>query len=367
MKAFAITNLGLEEYSAQEIKELIKVKTKIEDSVVLFEADEKKLAYLCYKSQSLIKVCSLFEKIKLNNADDLKKIKTDFTKIILKGKTFRVKFARQGSVSLSSQEVEPILGEIIYEQFKGKIKASMDNPDIVVYVYVFNKNAYIGIDYSGFDLSKRDYRVFANPKSYHANINYVLLKISELKEKETMLDPFCLSGETGIEAALYMTKRSPNYFSKKNFAFSKFIKFNFEKADKEIKKTKSRIVLSSPFMSDVKCAQKNAKIASVEKSIEFTRQDVEWLDFKFKRKGCVDKIVSNIPCPSVNMPENQLKKVYEDFFFQVKYLLNKKGKVVVLGKNLNYFKKVAKNVKLKKELRFMNGKDELEIAVFAKS
>ena len=66
------------------------------------------------------------------------------------------------------------------------------------------------------------------------------------------------------------------------------------------------------------------------------------------------------------MPEQQMKKVYDDFFFQVKYLLNKNGKVVVLGKNLDYLKKTAKNVKLKKEIKFMNGQEELEIAVFEK-
>ena len=362
MKAFAITNPGLEVYSAKEIEELLKVKTKTDPSVILFEADEQKLAELCYKSQSLIKLCSLLEQIKLVKISDLK-IKTDFTKIISKNKTYKVKAVCIGS-SISSQELQPILGEIIHEQFKGKIKVSMDNPDYIVYVYVFGSKCYIGIDYCGFDLSKRDYRVFANPRSFHANINYILLKIAELKEKETLLDPFCLSGETGIEAALYLTKRSPNYFGKKNFAFNKFMKFNFDKADKEIKKTKSRIVLSSPAMSDVKCAQKNAKIASVEKSIEFTRQDIEWIDFKFKKKGSIDKIVSNIPCPSANMYENKLKRVYDDLFFQIKELLSKKGKVVLLGKNLIYLKKLAKNVKLTQEIKFKNGQEDLEIAVF---
>lgn len=364
MKAFAITNPGLEEYSASEVQELIKTKARIEPSVILFDCNEDNLAYLCYRSQSLIKVCSLLERLNLNKIDDLK-IKTDFTKVIPKNKTYKVKAIVVNS-SVSSQEIQPVLGEIIYEQFKQKIKADMDSPDYIVYVYVFKNVAYIGIDYCGFDLSKRDYRVFANPKSYHANINYILLRISELKDKETLLDPFCLSGETGIEASLYLTNKSPHYFAKKHFAFSKFLKFNFEKIDKEIKKSKSRIVLSSPSMSDVKCAQKNAKIASVEKEIEFTRQDIEWIDFKFKKKESVDKIVSNIPCPSSNMPENQLKRVYDDFFFQIKELLSKKGRVVVLGKNLSYLKKQAKNVKLKKELKFKNGQEDLEIAVFEK-
>ena len=362
MKAFAITNPGLEEYSAKEIEELIKVKTKTEDSVVLFDADDKKLADLCYKSQSLIKVCSLLENFKLDSINDLK-IKTDFTKIISKDKTFRVKFAKQHS-DLSSQEVEPLLGEIIHNQFKGKIKVSMDNPDYIVYIYAYNDKAYLGIDYSGINLSKRDYRVFANPRSILGNVAFILLKIAELKEKEALLDTFCLSGEIGIEAALFLNKKSPHFFSKQKFAFNRFMKYDFK--DKEIK-SKSRIVLSSPAMSDVRAAQKNAKIAGVEKSIEFTRQDIEWIDFKFKKKESVDKIVTVIQCPSANVPENQLKKVYDDFFFQIKYLLNKKGKVVVLGKNLNFFKRSLKNCKLQKEIYFFNGEEELEVAVLTKN
>lgn len=363
MKAFAITNPGLEEYAAKETEELIHVETKTEKSVVLFEADEQKLAYLCYRSQSLIKVCSLIDSFKINSAKDLKKIRADFTKIIKKGKTFRVKFAKQGKNELLAQEIEPELGSIIIDQFKTAPKVEMENPDYVVYLYVFNNNAYVGIDYSGFDLSKREYRIFANPRSFKGNVAFCLLRIAELKEKEILLDPFCLSGEVGIEAALYLTKRSPHYFSKQKFAFNKFTEFDFEKVDRGIKKINGTIVISSPFMSDVKAAQKNAKIAAVEKEIDFTRQDVEWLDFKLKR-GSVDKVVTMIPCPSAAISEASLKKTYEHFFFQMKEILSKKGKVVVLGKNLDYFKKAAKNVKLKKEISFFNGAEKLEISIF---
>lgn len=364
MKSFAVTNPGLEAYSAKEIEELLKVKTKTEKSVVLFDTSKEKLAYLCYRGQSVIKVCSLLEKIKLKSMSDLEQIKIDFTKIIPKNKTYKVRCISINS-SVLSQEVQPMLGAVIYEQFKGKIKADMENPDYIVYVYLIDNDAYIGIDYSGFDLGKRDYRIFANPKSLHANINYILLRIAEIHEKDTILDPFCLSGEVGIEAALYLTKKSPFYFSKQKFAFNKFLKLNFDKIDKEIKKTKSKIILSSPRMNDVRASEKNSKIAGVEKQINFTRQDIEWLDVKFKKES-VDKVVSIIPCPSSNMAESQLKRVYDDFFYNMKLVLNKKGRIVVLGKDLSCFKKLAKNVKLKKELKFMNGKEEIEIAVFEK-
>jgi 23S rRNA G2445 N2-methylase RlmL len=366
MKAFAITTPGLESYAAQEIEELLKTKTKTEDSVILFDADEQQLAYLSYRAQSLIKVCSLFETFKLDSADDLQKIKTDFTKIIKKGKTFRAKFSRQGDVDLSAQEIEPMLGEQILEQFTEQPKVSMGDPDYIIYLYACNDAAYLGLDYCGFDLGKRDYRVFANPKSLHAHISYLLLRIAEFKENETLLDPFCLSGEVGIEAALLATRRSPYFFAKQKFAFTKFMSFDFEKVDKEMQKSKATIVVSSPHMSDVRAAQKNAKIAGVEKEIDFTRQDIEWLDFKFKEKESVDKIVTTIICPSSTMAESVLKKIYEDFFYQIKYGLSKKGKAVVLGKNLFYFKSLVKDAKVTKSLQCMNGKEQLDIVILEK-
>lgn len=366
MDAFAITNYGLEKKAALEIKELLNVKTKIEDSVVLFEAEEKDLAYLCYRGQSLIKVCSLLEKFEVKEVSDLKKIKVDFTKIIPSNKSFRIKCARQGSVDLLAQEVEIEVAEILGLQFKESPKVSLKDPDYIVYVYIFNETAYLGIDYVGFDLGKRDYRVFANPKSLHSNISYCLLRLAEFSDKKTLVDPFCLSGEVGIEAALFLTHKSPYYFSKNKFAFNKFMKFDFDKVDKEIKEAKGKIVLSSPQMSDVRAAQKNAKIAGVEKSIEFTRQDVEWLDFRLEKES-VDCIVSQIPCPSNNMSERALKRVYDDIYFQIKALLNEKGKAVFLGKSLGYFKDCAKDVKVVEEISFLNGKDDLEIVVFQKA
>ena len=363
MKSFAITSPGLEKYAADEISELIDVKTKTEDSVVLFDCTEEQLAFVCYRSQTIIKAFSFLEKINLDEISDLEKLKTDFSKVIPSGKTFRVKVAKQGGVQFSSQELEPALADVIFSHCKPTV--SLTTPDVIVYLYVYDSSAYVGVDYCGFDVSKRDYRVFTHPRSVHANIAACLLRIAGFDGKMNVLDPFCLSGEVGIEASLYASHKSPHYFSKDKFAFNKLVAFNFDKVDKEIKEPKATIVISSPAMSDVRAAQKNAKIAGVEKYMQFTRQDVEWLDFKFD-KNSVDCIVSFIPCPSAATPERLLKKMYEDFFFNIKEPLAKGGVVVVCGKNLDYFKKLAVNVKLKKEISFMNGKDDLFIAVFEK-
>ena len=62
MRAIAITHKGIEDITALEIKEIIKVNSNIKETVVLFEP--KKIDDLCtlaYKAQSLIKVMYIFD------------------------------------------------------------------------------------------------------------------------------------------------------------------------------------------------------------------------------------------------------------------------------------------------------------------
>ena len=141
MKAFGITNPGLEKFAANEVEKILGVSTTTKRSVVLFEATQEQLAELCYKTQSLIKVCSLLQEFELKNVKDLDKINADFSEI--KG-TFRTKFAKFES-TLSAQEIEPQLGEIVTKDHP-EFKVDLKNPEFIVYLYANKEEAYLGID-----------------------------------------------------------------------------------------------------------------------------------------------------------------------------------------------------------------------------
>ncbi len=351
MKALAITNKGLESISALEIYELIGKKAKIGETVVSFEADENEICRLCYMGRSFVKVIELLKEFDFKTKEDI--IKNSNIKI--DAKTFVVRCQREGSHDFTSQEISEEVGEAIFNS--NKIKVELEDPEKTVYVYVYGDKCYIGIDYAGIDLSKREYKIFSHPASVRGNIAYSLLRIADYSRKNVLLDPFCKSGEICIEAALSSCGLSQNFYSKNKFAFLKFAEFDFEKEDKKAKlDEKVEISCFDTIGANLKAAEKNAKIAGVNKKIRFSRIDTDWLDVKVKEKS-VDCIVTILP----DFKEEKIaEKNYKEFFYQAKYVLKKNGVAVLLCKKPEIVKK-ASDLKLAEEFEVMSGKQKLAV------
>jgi len=369
MKGLAITNKGIEKEAALEIKELIKCKTSIKESVVLFEFSKyEDLFTLCYKGQSFAKVIFLFDFFEFNGKksliENINKIK--ISEWADKKGTFRVSCKRVGSHDFSSQEIEDEIGKLI------DLKCDLINPDVIFYVYIYNNMCYLGIDFSGFDLSKRDYRIFAMPSSLKATIAYALTRISGYKDG-VLLDPFCGSGEIPIEAAMFKSNFPVNYYNKQKFAFLKLKKnkkFNFDKffkaIDSKIKKDKTKINCFDYQQRNVKTAEKNSKIAGVHKLLNFSRQDTEFLELKFKKN--VDVIVTQPPAISKYSNKKDIEKIYNEFFYQAEYILKKNGKIVLISEHPEELKKYAEKYKFKivDERSVFSGKKEFKVLVINK-
>ena len=162
---------------------------------------------------------------------------------------------------------------------------------------------------------------------------FALARLSEYKSSESLLDCFAYSGMIPIEAALYASKFPVNFFNKDKFAFLKMEQFKgfnfknfFSRLDKQFKKYPLRICSVDRSMKYVQYAKKNAKIAGVDKQIMFSRFDLEWLDTKFE-KGSISKIVAKLPLSS----EEIINKAYKEFFYQAEFILDKKGKIIIIA------------------------------------
>ena len=371
MKGLVITNKGIEDIAALEIKELIKAKTFVKETVVIFEFNKyEDLFTLCYKGQSFAKVLNLYDyfefnenqrfsklksKISINKKESLlKKLKKIIKNIkINKKKTFRVSCNRIGEHDFSSQEIENEVGKLI------DLKCDLTNPDIIYYVYIYNNMCYFGVDISGLDLSKRDYKIFSLPNSLKATIAYALVRISGYKEGDVLLDPFCGSGEISIEAARFASNFPTNYYNKNKF------KFKFDKIDKKIKKKiKGKICCFDYQHRNVKAAEKNAKIAGINKLLQFSRTETDFLELKFKDN--VDVIVTQPPALSKYSDIKQIEKQYDEFFYQAEYILKKNGKIVVTsGKTEELVKKAEKyKFKVKEEREVFMGKRGFKVITF---
>ncbi len=199
---------------------------------------------------------------------------------------------------------------------------------------------FLGIDFTGFDASKRDYKIFLTPVSVKGAISYALLCYSGYEKKHVLLDPFVNDGSIAIEAALYSAGKPVHYYKKDKLAFSRLAPFRakgtarfFERIDKKIKKGKLPISGFDAAFQYVDYGKKNAKIAGVEKLIYLSRVESEWLDIKFEKKS-VDRIVTKIPEPSRKLIPRNAQKLHGELFYQAEYILNDNGKIGILCRDL---------------------------------
>jgi len=372
MQALAITSKGIEDITALDIKELTKVDCTIKDSCVLFKPKKlEDLCLLCYKAQSVSRILFLFEHFEFKNKNDLlKKVgieKIKLEKWLDKKNTFRIECERIGKHNFSSQEIEQEIGKLI----PVKNKVELKNPDVVFYVYIFDNNLYFGVDFSGFELSKRQYKVFNHPNDIKASVAYALVRLSGFKSGEVLLDPFCKTGVIPIEATLFASGFPVNYFNKDKLGFLKLKsikKFNFNEVDKKIKKNSKKVSGYEKSSYYIQSAKKNSKIASVNKYIEFSNADIDWIDTHFKEKS-VNRLVTYPPALSKRSNRNDILKLYQELFYQANYCLAKDGKIVVLAKDIGLFKEKAERYKFKviEKRKVWLGEMGMDVAVFGRA
>ncbi|MEA3515094.1 MAG: THUMP domain-containing protein [Nanoarchaeota archaeon] len=380
METIGLTFKGMEDIAAKEILELTGEKAEIKDSFLKFEVSEEEICKICYLSQSFTKIMAVIEKININTFDENKianMIKSCSIKKWLKKED--ISFAARAIIPKDNNEerteIEAMIGENIIANTKENLgftpKVNLNNPDIT-FIGLLDKNTfYLCIDFTGADISKRDYRIFTHPNALKAGVAYAMLKIADIKEDEIIIDPMCGCGTIAIEAAHFLSKKSTHYFTKDKFAFSKFMEFDFEKEDAKIKgKITGKIHAFDNQMRHIKAAEKNAKIAAVNSIINFSRTDIEWLDTKFKEHS-IDKIISFPPQKSKLILDKELEKLFTELFYQAKYTLNAKGKMVLIsteGRINEILEKSAKmhDFKISSKTEIIHGQQKEVIIAFAR-
>ncbi len=352
MKALLITHPGIEDISALEVKELIKKQSKIEKSIVTFETNKyEDLVKIAYKSQSILKILVLLDKIKIKKINDVKKLKINIKDWINKNTEFKIKCKRIGKHDFKSKDIEEEIGDLIIDKYK--LKVNLTDPELILYAYIYEDNLYLGVDITGMDLSKRSYKIFNNPDSLKGIIAYALVRIADYKLGKKFIDPFCGDGTIIIETGLFASNFPVRFYEKEKFLFrmqKPFQNIDFdkllEKIDSEYKKNKLDITGSENLLRYINSCKKNAKIAGISKNIEFRRYDIEWLDTKLA-KDDIDLIVTKIIQPGRSISIKKIEKIYKELFYHAEFILKKTGKIVIISKNKDLIEKKAKEYKLK--------------------
>jgi 23S rRNA G2445 N2-methylase RlmL len=117
-------------------------------------------------------------------------------------------------------------------------------------------------------------------------------------------------------------------------------------------------------MANLKAAEKNSKIAGMNKKIKFSRTMIEDLDLKFNLE--VDKIIVQLPAVGKET-EKRVLNLYRDFFEICKKILKKEGKIACVGLNIELSAKIAEDneYEIEHERKIMQGKEELDFYIFS--
>lgn len=336
--------MGAKEVIKEDVINLIgKKKINSEDKFsIIKNVSPEDIAILSFRLQGAIHIGILFAMEKAQESMDktLLKMEKNFNHETLKmfledASSFGVRTVKDGEISIPSPDISSMVGEWFFDQSKKDLNVELSNPHLPIIAIITQTHLVIALDVIGFSLSKRPYKIALHAGSINGVFAYTIARMSGMKKETLVVDPFCGGGTIPIEVATYQQETSSFPYENKFTGFRiPILKSSFEKVsksilDKEVSKEISVYGFDN-MLKVIKGAQKNAKLSGVFSAISLSKVDIDWIDSKFE-EGEVDLIITNPPqISNRNNNNKQIIKVYDDLFYQGKYLLSKKGILAIL-------------------------------------
>lgn len=336
--------LGAKDIVKEDIISLVgKKKITSEDKFsIIKDVNPKEVAVLSFRLQSAIHIGILFgkEKIKDTIENTLNKIEKTFDHKALNifletASSFGVRTVKDGEVDIPSPDISSMVGEWFFDQTKKDLDVKLSNPNLPILAIITDTDVVVALDVIGFALTKRPYKIALHSGSINGVIAYTIARLAGLTKDSLVVDPFCGGGTIPIEVATYKEETSSFPYENKFTGFRiPLFKPSFEDISKNLlDKELSKEVTVFGFdnmLKVIKGAQKNAKLSGVFTSITLSKVDIDWVDSKFEQEE-VDLIITNPPqISNRNSNQKQITKIYDDLFYQGKYLLSKKGILAAL-------------------------------------
>lgn len=181
------------------------------------------------------------------------------------------------------------------------------------------------------DAEVRDYRKDNMPFSLRPSFGYCMVRLTDLAEHQTLIDPFCGGGTIPIESALWYGHTIS-------------------------------IIGSDMTPGHVKASIRNAKEAKVRQMIHFMEADISVLQNRLSQRA--DAIVTEFP--------HQLKTktnryLFRTFFDVADSILNQDGRIVALVHDDREFKKLSEGYSIVDERKTIKGGYALRIIILRKT
>ncbi len=294
-----------------------------------------------------------------------------------------------GFEDIAAAEVEELIGVRATAAEAGTVTFRASAADLcrICYLSQSASSVLLGNQPILSDLDMREYGIFGNSDDIKGNLAYLMLRAAGYDPaRHFLFDPFTRSGAVAIEAALFSSGFPVNYYRKDalSAAFSRLPQFSAADAHKVFsamdaaaakRKIRPKILSSSSLMQILRPAEKNAKIAGINKLIRFSRLDIGWLDAKLDERS-VDLVVSYPPqfksgSNQFAAAENKkLGKTYAELFSQARLFMKKSGSVVLLlngATRAAVSPAAAKRFKHESLRKVKVGNEDFELAKFSQA
>lgn len=276
------TQFGLEEVLKQEIEDLGYTDVKILNRAVQLIGDWKTVYDLNLNCRVAISVLVELDHFRIREEKDIYKHakRIDWTKYFDISKTFAVKGAVNSSLFNHSQfpflVVKDAIADSFRERYDERPDVDLKHPNIVIDVYVREKEVTLSINTSGLPLFQRGYRSSTGDAPLNEVVAAGLLRLSGWDKKSTFVDPFCGSGTLVIEAAL-MAANIPALIKRESFAFMHMKDFNattwkeiLGKANKNAVDLGLKIYGSDEDGEVIVKARRNAGVLPIASMVDFS-------------------------------------------------------------------------------------------------
>lgn len=332
MEFLSLTLNGAQEALSEELSSFGINNFLSGDFHVRFNAGKKELLQFAYFSQASKRICKILSienlsKELLNKQNNDEEISTALLKIPKELTKY------QEGISLEVCSENEQLRKTVIKTLEKELRIKYNsNNKIILIIDRKNNEVIYAKDIFSFDFSKRDYKVFINPRTIHPITAFSLISLASPRIEKTYFDPFCSDGTIAIELSYFLKKSSHNFFRKEIFN-TPFFDFDTEgylnsldKKNLKHSKNKINVIASDISPSNLVSAKKNAKIAMLHKDIRFTRKELKWIDLTMQNSS-IDSIISFPQKYSVAL---------KDFYKYLDVILKKNAKIYYAAERLDH-------------------------------
>ena len=159
--------------------------------------------------------------------------------------SFACRVVNLSTKKINSSQIEKEMGSILNQKWKTKV--SLSNPQLAVYLIITNSRKYLGFAKGKIE-RVRPVKSIKYPHQLDSKLARCMVNLSQLKEEQTLCDPFCGTGTILLEAESMGIKTIGMDFdpemcgiTKKNLALNNFKSQVINSSFYEIKKIMKKI------------------------------------------------------------------------------------------------------------------------------